>query len=107
MAAAPIRKRIVVIEDAMIASMARDSRFLNAFPFLKRIQAAIEVRAGKRCGGCGAKNRTRATAFHQVKTTIATLPVEKRNQLKELLNTDSIQIFQKDPKTNKITPILL
>lgn len=91
--------KIVVIEDQIIASMAKDPRF-KSFPGLQQVGKALGPRRG--CGRCGHKNNNRAQAFQAAKRQIANLPQERLDELKQLLKADELAFYVRDPKTKKM-----
>lgn len=94
--------RVVVLEDAMLAALTRDQRFLAEFPFLQKLAATVAQPTRRRCGTCGSKNRERVNAFHSAKVTLLAMDDTRRKRLKELLQADEIQVFTKDGRTRKL-----
>ena len=81
------RRKMVVIEDSTLASMAANDAFVQEFPFLQKLRAA-PPRGG--CGGCN-HNKT-ANVFAAAKKSVAGLDSERKRKLKEMLNTKELRI---------------
>jgi hypothetical protein len=97
---APGLPATVVLEDAMIASMARDPRFTQRFPSLKRVAKSLAPK--RRCGRCGQKNQNRAKVFQAVKQEIASLPQDRQDELKGLLGVTEVRVFLRNRDTQKL-----
>lgn len=87
----PQPRRVVVIEDSQLAVMASQERFLNAFPFLANFRRAY--RTG--CQTCGGRTSFNAEA-QRAKAAFAGLADDQQRKLKELLNTESIEVYVSD-----------
>lgn len=85
-------QELVVIEDSTIASMVRDERFVSAIPCLvNQAQAIMPAKTG--CGSCARKRaEQQRAALARIKTCLAGLSVEKKNELKQLLNAKNIRV---------------
>lgn len=81
------RRKIVIIEDSTLASMAANDTFVKEFPFLQKLRVAPK-RGG--CGAC-ARNST-AGLFASAKKAVAGLDSERKRKLKEMLNTKELRI---------------
>jgi len=92
-------RELVVIQDGMLASMARNEKFTSEFPFLKSLNGF------KKKGCCRGADRRRAQAFQSAKRQIAALSSDKRQKLKQLLNTDKVRVLirQSNGKVSEIT----
>jgi sulfur relay (sulfurtransferase) complex TusBCD TusD component (DsrE family) len=89
-------KKIVVVEDSLLAQMASDPRFTQQFPFL---QAVKPVSAQKRptvrsCGGCAGRRgvQNQPTAASQAKVSLANMNDAQKQKLKELLGTQQVRV---------------
>jgi len=86
-------QEIVVIEDSTIASMISDPRFTAAIPCLQNQQAVLQQQGA---GGCGACARKRAAnqraALANIKMCLSGLSQDKKNELKQLLDTKQIKV---------------
>ena len=88
----PPQKKLVVIEESLIISMANDKRFTKEFPFLSSL-ATYNGANGGGCGGCGkGSSSDRAVALTSAKQTLAGMGDNKKRKLKELLNAKQIRI---------------
>ena len=86
------RRKLVVIEEGTLTSMATNAAFLAEFPFL----ASLAQRTKKKgCGGCGRAGQERAQLFGAAKAALAGMASEKKRRLKEMLNAQQIQITYK------------
>lgn len=93
----PLKRKMVVIEDGMLVSMAANEAIAAEFPFLKPVLAAARTAArGGGCGSCGQAARTKAAAYRQAKLNLAGLPSDKKRRLKELLNAQAVRLLYKD-----------
>jgi hypothetical protein len=85
-------QEIVVIEDSTIVSMANDARFTDAIPCLQNQQANLQP-ANTGCGSCARKRlAAQRSALANIKTCLAGLSQDKKNELKQLLNTKQIKV---------------
>ncbi len=86
-------RKLVVVEDGTIASMAGNAAFLAEFPFL----ASLRDAAVPKCGGCKSSSQARARAdlFGAAKRTLAGMASDKKRKLKELLNAQQVRITYK------------
>lgn len=88
----PIRK-LAVIEEGVLVSMANNQAFLTEFPFLKAL-ANYGVAAS--CNTCNnTANTQKATAFTSAKTVIANMGEDKKRKMKELLNAEKVRLMYK------------
>lgn len=98
MADAPIRK-LVVIEDSMVLSMAQNQQYLGEFPFLQGLAQAA-ARKPRGCGGCGGANKERGQVLNAAKAAIAGMSPEKKKRMLKLLNAEKMRvIFMSGGKT--------
>lgn len=81
-------KPLVVLEHALLDSMARDSRF-SAFE-----TCLVGVRTARRsgCGRCGRKASNTAAAYQGAKQCIAGLNDTQKGELKKLLNAKKVRV---------------
>lgn len=83
---------LVVIEDSTIVSMAGDERFNKTIPCLMN-QAGSVVAAPTGCGSCARKRAEAARqAIGRVKSCLADMSTEKKNELKQLLNAKYVKV---------------
>lgn len=90
--AEPVVRKLVVIEDSMVLSMAHNQQYLTEFPFLQGLTAAA-ARRGAGCGRCGASNKERGQVLNAAKAAIAGMSPEKKKRLLKLLNTEKVRVI--------------
>lgn len=99
------KRKFMILADGMLVSMAANATFTNEFPFLISLrQSPIQQSGG--CGRCGQRNTQRHPIFNAVKMALANLPNEKKQRLKQLLNTDEIRIHYVDGQNRGVQKIL-
>jgi hypothetical protein len=82
----------IVIEDSTIVSMVNDERFNKTIPCLMN-QAGSVIPAPTGCGSCARKRAEAARqAIGRVKACIVDMSVDKKNELKQLLNAQKIKL---------------
>ena len=92
-AAAP--RKLVVIEEGLIYSMASTERFLSEFPVLRQAQTLIAAPVAPKggCGGCKGDNLNRRDeTIMRVKMGLAGMPDDRRRLLAKMLNTERLRI---------------
>jgi hypothetical protein len=85
-------QEIVVIEDSTIAAMASNVKFTDAIPCLQNQAAALKpVNTG--CGACARRQAEgQRQALANIKTCLAGLSDDKKEELKKLLNTKQVKV---------------
>lgn len=93
---APLKRKLVVVEEGTLTSMALNAAVVAAFPVLAPIAklARSAPRAG--CGTCGRAGQERAKTFQKVKMALASMDATKKRQLKELMNASSMRLLYRD-----------
>lgn len=82
----------VVIEDSTIISMVNDERFNKTIPCLMN-QAGNVIPAPTGCGSCARKRAEGARqAIGRVKACLADMSAEKKSELKQLLNAQTVKV---------------
>lgn len=85
-------RRMVVIENGLLASMAVNPNYLSQFPFLGGLSSP-----GKSgCGSCGGANAAREVAFAAAKSALANMSQEKKDQLRKMLDADKLRVVYMD-----------
>lgn len=85
------KRKLVVLEDSTVVSMALNAAIVKELPFLAGIAAQARTAGGKKsCGGCRA-NANRTT-YDSAKTAIAGLDSTKKRKLKELMNAERLRV---------------
>ncbi len=92
----PLKRKLVVIEEGMLATMALNPTIAKEFPILAPI--AKLARGGTRagCGTCGRAAQERAKLYQQVKLALAGMDSDRKRKLKDLLNTNSARLLYRD-----------
>ena len=80
----------VVLVNSLLESMANSKQFTTPFPILKKILNEKQNSTG--CGGCPGSNVNKSDTFQTVKEGLAGLATKQKSLLKELLDTDKVQI---------------
>jgi hypothetical protein len=93
------KRKLVVIEDGLLASMASNDAIRAEFPFIANLQHAKP--AGGGCCGHGAA--AHRSVFGGVKQTIANLTSAKIARLKELLNAEQLRVTYLDQRGRACT----
>lgn len=80
--------KLIVLEDAVLLSMAANPNFTSVFPFLGQAKAPGK----KSCRPCAQKAANRINTMNSVKQTIINLAPDQKIQLKSLLNTEKVKV---------------
>ena len=87
----PKKTDTVEIDDTAVQMMLEDSRYLNAFPFLK--QAKQQSAKKRSCGGCGgSRGRVTAPNLAVLRRKLANMPAVKKVKLKQLLGAQKVAV---------------
>ncbi len=90
-------KKLVIIEEGLLTSMAGNAKFVKEFPCLKPIQGVQAApRAG--CSSCGGNRRAgteRSVVYTKVKADLASMGDDKRRLLKQMLNAKQVRLTYK------------
>lgn len=78
---------MLVIDDAILARMASDSRFTSWLPFMA---------AAAQAGGCGCSGTPRVDT-NSIKQQLASLDADSKRRLKNLLQADKVRIIYRNP----------
>lgn len=89
-------KKLVIIEEGLLTSMASNANFLKEFPCLKPIQGVQSAPRGG-CGSCGGRRAgtERSAVYTQVKQNLASMGDDKRRLLKQMLNANQVRLTYK------------
>ena len=92
-------KKQAMLENSRLDQLAKDKKFTEAFPALKRLN-----NLPKR-GCCGQGQRKRAETYRQVKRDLAGLASDKKRKLREMLKVDEVRIRykQNDGQVKQLT----
>jgi hypothetical protein len=88
-------RKLVVIEDSMVLSMAQNQNFLSEFPFLAGLTAAAKKKKAG-CSACGSANRERGQVLNAAKAAIAGMSPEKKKRMLKLLNAEKMRVIYSD-----------
>lgn len=86
----PPRRKLVVLEESVIASLSQNQEAIREFPFLAAIGQQPQQSAS--CGGCGRAATERATVMGSAKQALAGMDDFKKQRLKELLNAHRARV---------------
>lgn len=93
----PVQKRkMVVIEEGTLTTMALNPSIAKAFPVLQAIAKLARGRSSSGCGSCGKASQERAKTFQHVKLSIASLDLASKRRLKDLMNAQQMRLLYKD-----------
>jgi len=93
----PLKRKLVVLEEGTLTSMALNPKIAAVFTFLAPIAALSRQSPRAGCGSCGRAGQIRAETFTKVKRAIAGMDSTKKRQLKDMLNAQQIQVLYKLP----------
>ena len=80
--------KLLILEDAVILSMAMNPTFVKAFPFLAPLKKLSK--AAKSC--CNGKSTGLKPAINNIKGALRGMGNAQKIKLKELLHTDKLRI---------------
>jgi hypothetical protein len=86
--------KLVILEESVILNLAANPNFVQEFPFLSSMLNNIPT-GGTTGSGCSRCNRTaarRINAINGVKQSFLSMGAEKKQRLKQLLNTEKIRL---------------
>jgi len=86
--------KVVVVEDALIASMAKNAQFLSQFPFLRIARTPGNQKRCCRKAGPDAKRLQ--GIYAGIRIALASLNTEKATKLRELLGAEQVVIKYRD-----------
>lgn len=92
----PLKRKMVVIEEGTLTTMALNAAIAKEFPILAPIAklARNAPRAG--CGTCGRAAQERTKLFQQVKLALAGMDSDRKRKLKDLMNAQSMRLLYRD-----------
>lgn len=83
---------LVTIDDGTILTMLRDTRYAQAIPCLFN-KAEVFRPSNLHCNACARKRQERQRSeMAKIKSCLAALSVEKKNELKKLLNATKLRV---------------
>lgn len=93
-----LKRKMVVIEEGTLTTMALNPTIAAAFPVLGPIAKLARKGAGAGCGSCGKAAQERARLYQQVKLALAGMASDQKRKLKDLLNAQSVRLLYKDTR---------
>ncbi len=96
MADAPLKRKLIVLEEGTLTSMALNAVLVKEFPILAPIAKIAKQAPRVGCGSCGTAAATRAKTFQGVKLAIAGMDGTKKSRLKALMNVQSMRLLYRD-----------
>jgi CO dehydrogenase/acetyl-CoA synthase alpha subunit len=82
--------KLLVIEEAVLISMAGNPNFVREFGFLKGLQQLRKSRTG--CGRCNKGAGKRVQLVNAAKQSLVSMGAEKKRRLKALLKAEKVRI---------------
>lgn len=83
---------LVVLEDSTIVSLLTDPAYSETIPCFFNKSDLFKTKSGG-CGACARKKQERQrAAMAQIKACLAGMSVEKKNELKQLLNANKVRV---------------
>jgi len=95
---APAVKKLVVLEEGVLISLANQPNFLKHFPFLKALKGMSSTKTSACCGAAKKANDARVKKLQQAKQTIGGMADDRKRLLKKLLNTKKARVSYKNGK---------
>lgn len=91
----------VIIDDSRILAMAQDERFVQAFPFLRKV---VDTRK-RGCACNGGRTRVNAQAMAGARIALAKGSKEQKQTLLRLLGAEEASISYLDSSRKKVTVV--
>ena len=83
--------KLLILEEAVILNLAGNPNFVQEFPFLNGVIASAAAKSGG-CNRCGRPAAQRINALNGVKQAFLTMSPEKKQRLKQLLNSEKVRV---------------
>jgi hypothetical protein len=93
---APLKRKLVVIEEGTLTGMALNAGIAAAFPVLAPIAKLAKAAPRAGCGTCGRAGQERAQTFQKVKLALAGMDASQKRKLKDMMNASSMRLLYKD-----------
>jgi len=95
--------QLLVLEDAAITQMLRNSAIVAEFPFMTNLSARITPPAPKtKCKPCGQKRVQNSYDYNGIKVVIGSLSNEKKILLKKLLGAEKLRLYFLNSRNQKV-----
>lgn len=91
-----LKRKMVVIEEGTLTTMAMNANVLKEFPVLGPIAKLAKASPRAGCGTCGRAAQVRSKLFQQVKLALAGMDGERKRKLKDLMNASSMRLLYRD-----------
>lgn len=92
----PLKRKLVVIEEGTLTSMALNAAIAREFPVLAPIAKLARAAPRAGCGSCGRAGQERAVTFQRVKQALASMDATQKRKLKDLMNAQSMRLLYRD-----------
>lgn len=96
------KKKLVILEDGLLATLAANPAATRELPFLLPLAAGAAKKVG--CGRCGRKAAAGAAKFLAAKAAIAGMDAGRKLRLKELLNAHQVRVTYSTPANDPKNP---
>lgn len=90
-------RKLVVLDDSVIISLINDQKYVDAIPcFFNKRQVFATSTGG--CSPCAQKKKEHQRAeLAQIKSCLAGMSPDKKNTLRELLDTEKVRVVYISP----------
>jgi hypothetical protein len=93
---------LLVLEDAVITQMLRNSAIVAAFPFMSNLATRVSSPAKSRCKPCAAKRVQNQFDYNGIKVAIGSLPNDQKLNLKRLLSAEKLRLYFTNARNQKV-----
>jgi hypothetical protein len=90
----PLIHKLLILEEAMLVSMAGNPNFTREFPFLDQIKGNSS--SNPDCSKCNNDAQKRVALVSGVKQAIVSMGAEKKARLKAMLSTEQVRVRVND-----------
>lgn len=90
----PLIHKLLILEEAMLVSMAGNPNFTREFPYLDQIKGAKS--SNPNCSKCSKDVQKRVSLVNGVKQAIVSMGAEKKARLKAMLSTEQVRVRVSD-----------
>ena len=84
--------KLLILEESVLLGMIGNPSFVQEFPFLAGSESVIKAKSSG-CGRCSQKAGRRIQAINGIKQSIVSMSVEKKQKLKQMLNSEKVRIL--------------
>lgn len=93
---------LLVMEDAVITQMLRNSAIVAEFPFMSNLATRVAVPTKSKCKPCAAKRVQNQFDYNGIKVAIGALPNEQKLKLKKLLGAAKLRLYFTNSRNQKV-----